>query len=371
MSIDTSPDSDSTDSDQTEKQTKQTSLVAPEEKIRMVLERASRREYDFVLALVSGGVDSLTALKAVLKYGSEYGIEVDAVCHINTGTNIPATTETVQEFAAEHGLPYIEGRNQTRKELVGPQVLDYGWPGPGEGRVMIDRKHATAYVLRKERVEDGLYSGFSGQILNISGAYADESDQRARKMAQGAVEFGKTGDRKPRRTMMSPIYALTEDEVADLGDEWQIPRTVAYEILGASGDCTGCAFSQTGRFGNLWAVAPNLAYCFATLMVWTQMRRACGKLNLPPERVFWGWGNLDEDTIEALRAEDEFYDPDAPIGPENADVAASLDPDDFEDVESPDSPDRDLDHTLKKFTCSDCDERCEPAILVTSSEGGS
>lgn len=347
--------------------TYQSSLTAPEEKIRRVLEQAGQREYNRTLALVSGGVDSLTALKAVLKYGPEHGIEIDAVAHINTGTNIPQTTETVHQFAAAHGLAYIEGLNQTQKEMVGPQVLDYGYPGAGEGRVMADRKHATAYVLRKERVIDALYAGFSGDLLFVSGAYANESDSRARKMAQGAVEFGETGDRKPRLTMISPIYGLTEGEVANLVDGWNIPRTVAYEVLGASGDCTGCAFSQAGRFRNLWAVAPNLAYCFATLMVWTQMRRARGHLNLPPERVIWGWGSLDEETVEALREEDAFYDEDGELGPVAVDVAATVDePDETESIE----PERRVDETLQQWTCSDCEDRCEPAVPVAVPDAG-
>ncbi|QCC57268.1 phosphoadenosine phosphosulfate reductase family protein [Natrinema thermotolerans] len=349
--------------------TKQTSFVDPREKIRTVLERAGEREYDRTIALVSGGVDSLTALTAVLEYGGEYGITIDAVAHINTGTGLPQTTDTVQQFCADHDLAYIEGINPTTKERAGTQVLDYGWPGAGEGRAFADRKHATAYVLRKERVIEGLYRGFAGDLLFISGAFADESDARARKMAQGAVDFGETGGRKPRLTKVSPIYALTEDEVADLIDEWAIPQTIAYDILDASGDCTGCAFSQAGRFGHLWDVAPHLAYAAATLMVWTQQRRARGELNLPPERVLWGWGDLDEETVAALREDDPYYNPDAETGPTTVANAVTID----EEPDADESPatEAKIDHTLKEWTCSDCDDRCDPAFEVgVATDGG-
>lgn len=350
-------------------ETVQTSFVDPIDKIRRVLSKLEGQQFDLVRINLSGGIDSFVAAEAIRRLGPEYGIEIDVAAHYQTGTNIPSTTECVQQYCADHGIPYIEGINPKLKERVGPQLLDYGQYGSGEGRVIIDRKHATAYVLRKERVEDGFYRGFSGDnMLSISGAYFDESDSRGRKM-DGAIKWGETGKKKPRLTIASPIYALTTDEVDELADRWGVPKAPAYDTLGSSGDCTGCAYDQAGRFGNLWAEAPHLAFCHATLMVWVQMRRARGELNLPPERVIWGWGSLDDASVAALRVEDEYYDENEDIGPTSVNVAASMEEGDNSNNKAKREPRR-VDHDLKRFTCSDCDNRCDAAVPVAVTDGG-
>lgn len=347
--------------------TRQTSFADPVEKIRRVLRLLEERDFDLVRLNLSGGVDSFVTAEAIRRLGAEFGISLDVVAHYNTGTNIPSTTALVQQYCADHGLAYVEGITPNPTERVGPQTLDYGYFGAGEGRAFRDRKHATAYVLRKQRVEEKLYSGFSGQMLVLSGAYPGESDQRGRKM-DDAVNFGETGDRKPRRTMASPLFALTSGEVEILADRWDVPRAPAYGLTDSSGDCTGCAYDQAGRFANLWQEAPHLAFCHAVLMVWTQARRARGELNLPPERVFYGWGSLDADTVAALRAEDPYYNPDAPIGPTSADVAATTD--DLERDDTADQEPQQVDQTLKSAVCAECDDRCRPAFPVEVTDHG-
>lgn len=339
----------------------------------MVFRAIAEADYDWDIEKLSlsGGRDSFVMAEAIRRIGGpEFGIDPDMAVHYQTGTNIPSTTRLVQEYCAEHDIPYVEGMNKTGKEMVGPQALDYGQYGAGEGRVMTDRQHKTAYVLRKERVEDGIYRGFDGDILSFSGTYADESDSRARKMAQGAIKWGVTGERKPRLTVCSPIYALTEGEVDELAERWDVPKAPAYDTLGSSGDCTMCAYDQAGRFRNLWAEAPNLAWAQSTLMVWTQMRRAAGHLNLPPERVLWGWGGLDDDQIDALRSEDTLYDPDDDIGPTSPDVACTMTAEDMESDDNEDAPEPEIDHQLKEFTCSSCDDRCEAAVPIKVADGG-
>lgn len=347
---------------------KQTSFVDPVEKIRRVLSQLKEIDFDLVRINMSGGKDSFLVAEAIRRIGSEFGITIDVVAHYQTGTNIPSTTDLVKEYCAKHDLPYIEGINPEQSERVGPQMLDYGQYGAGEGRAMADRKHSTAFILRKERVEEGFYRGFSGDMLILSGTYHDESDSRGSKMS-GAIKWGETGERKPRATVASPIYALTSDEVDELCGRWGVEEAPAYDILGSSGDCTGCAYDQAGRFANLWVEAPNLAFCHATLMVWTQMRRARGDLNLPPERVIWGWGSLDEQDVAALRAEDEFYDASEEIGPTSVDVAATKNEEDEEDGGGQ-RQERRVDHELKQFVCSDCDDRCDAAMPVTVADGG-
>lgn len=353
--------------DQCTRGTKQISLVDPETKIRRVFERLADAEFDVAKLNMSGGRDSFVAAEAVRRIGVEYGIVPDLACHFNTGTNIPSTTRLVQEYCAENGIPYTEGMNKKPKEMVGPQALDYGMYGAGEGRVIADRKHNTAYVLRKQRVEEGYYRGFSGDILVVSGTYYDESDSRGRKMTDGAIKWGETGKKMPRMTVASPIYALTEDEVNDLAEKWDVPKAPAYGLTGSSGDCTMCAYDQAGRFANLWQEAPYLAFCQATLMVWIQMRRARGELNIPPERVIWGWGSLSEETVAAFREEDTLYDPDEDMGPTSVEYAATFDEQDEQD-ETRRDPDP-VDHELKEFTCSDCADRCEPAFPVAVADG--
>lgn len=336
-----------------EHRTVQSSFTTPEQRIREALEHASKREYDKVLGFSSGGRDSLTAIEAVRRFGPEYGIELDAVVHLNTGAGVEVTRETLREYCADHGLPYIEVLHGKKEERVGPQTLKYGFPGPGGGTPMKDRMHSTARILRKDRPQQGVYGGFGGDLLYVSGAHVNESDEREANMGSAAVDWGETGDERPRRSWLCPIYGLLPEEIDELIAEWNIPRSMSYDTLGYSGDCTGCSYDDWRKFSWLWEVQPYLAWSWATLMVWMNQLRAAGEYPLdddedndwqmPPERTIWGWGELSDADIERIRREDPYWS----------------EGEDDEIVVDEDATDEDLGEWLG---CESCSKQCEPAF---------
>lgn len=317
---------------------------------------AAQREFDYILGLSSGGQDSLFAIEALRRFGPEYGLEIDAVVHFNTGAGIEVTRETLREYCATHDLPYIEILHDKKIERVGPQTLKYGFPGPGRGVPMKDRKHATARILRKDRLQQGLYSKFSGELLYVSGAHIEESEERKASMGSAAVDFGETGDSRPRRSWLCPIYGLLPEEIDRLIEEWGVPKSPTYDTFGFSGDCTGCSYDDWRKFHWLWDVDPALAWAWATLMAWMQLLRRSGRYPLsdekdddwqiPPERTVWGWGALSDEEIARIREEDPYWNG----GIDGLDV----------EIEEDADYDEDLDEYMG---CESCSKQCAPAIM--------
>lgn len=116
------------DSSDGNERTRQASFTDPEQKVREVLETAERRDYDHVIALVSGGTDSLCALDALQRWYDDYDLPpVDLAVQTNTGTTIRTTLETAREFCADRGLPYVEVRNQRPDRMLAPRILEHGF----------------------------------------------------------------------------------------------------------------------------------------------------------------------------------------------------------------------------------------------------
>lgn len=268
--------------------TRQSSFKSTESKIHETLEAATEREYDHVIALVSGGTDSLCAADAYDRFHENHGLPgIDLVVQTNTGTTLPTTLETAREFCSERDLPYIEVRNQTDGRMLAHRILEYGFPGrsqggPGSGG------HWPEFINRKQDTWDKVYSSFSGQLLWISGGRVAESDRRAGNLGDGAVDFGETGDRHPRKTWLSPIHGLLDGEKEGYIEEYEIPETLAYDVLGYSGDCTACSFDDPRVLNEIRLLCPELAYALQTLVVWVYQRIRRGEIDQPLERCIWG-----------------------------------------------------------------------------------
>lgn len=297
---------------------------------REALAMASQREYDQVFGMTSGGQDSLTAVDIVHRWGEEYGIEIDAVVHVNTGAGLPTTRETVMEFCAERGLRYIEGINLTDGEAIAHRAHEHGMPsnsrgGPGSAG------HMMEFINRKERVFDAVYAGFPGDHLWISGAWANESDPRSVHMSDAPVDFGETGERKPRLSWLSPCHGWVARHFETYREAYAIPETIAYDVVGFSGDCTACAFDDPRVVNEIEILSPELAYSLRSLVVWLFQRWRHGEVDWPLHRCVWGW------------------DP-------------SVEGDDTPDVPAGEHPDQ---RTFEMAGCASCSKSCyanEPAV---------
>lgn len=292
--------------------------VDPETLARDAIREAATRDYEWVFAAVSGGTDSLAAVDVFRRLAPEYGLELDGVFHINTGAGLPSTSRTVQEYAAEHGLAYIEGINRTAGEMLAHRVLTHGWPGHGTGAPGKAGGHQMEYINRKERPLEGLYRSFAGDILLVSGARAYESDNRAANMGNSPVDFGETGGRKPRLSWVSPCYGWPDQLKADYIAGRSLPETLAYDFVGYSGECTACSYDHPTILKEIALVSPELAYSLSTLVVWTYQRIRSGRLDVPLHRAVWGWdraleagdddGDVDDDGDEQSQIDDRGFD---------------------------------------------------------------
>lgn len=268
--------------------TQQSSFKPAEEKIRDTLEVAEQRDFDHVIGLVSGGTDSLCAVDAYHRFHADYDLPpIDLVAQTNTGTSLPTTLETAQEFCAERGLPYIEVLNQKEGRMLAHRILNHGWPAHsqgGEGK----GGHFTEFINRKLDTWDKVYSSFSGNLLWISGGRVAESDRRAGNLGDGAVDFGESGDRHPRKTWIAPIHGLLDGEKEQYIEQYDIPETIAYDFLGYSGDCTACSFDDPRVLNEIRILCPELAYALETLIMWVYGRIKRGDIDQPIERSIWG-----------------------------------------------------------------------------------
>ena len=268
--------------------TQQSSFKLPKAKIRETLQAAEAREYDHAIALVSGGTDSLCATDAYHRFHEDYDLPpIDLVVQTNTGTTLPTTLETAREFCAERDLPYAEVRNQKPGRMLAHRILEHGFPadsqgGPGSGG------HWPEFINRKLDTWDKVYGAFSGQHLWISGGRIAESDRRAGNLGDGAVDFGETGDRHPRKTWLAPIHGLLDGEKEQYIKEYNIPETIAYDFVGYSGDCTACSFDDPRVLNEIRLLCPELAYALETLVVWVYQRIRRGEIDQPLERCVWG-----------------------------------------------------------------------------------
>lgn len=284
---------------------RQSSFKTPEQKIREVLEAAERHDFDHVVAMVSGGTDSLCAVDAYHRFHDDYDLpSIDIVVQTNTGTSMPSTLETAREFSADRGLPYVEVRNQKEGRMLAHRILEHGFPsrsqgGPGSGG------HWPEFVNRKNDTWDKVYSGFSGQQLWISGGRVAESDRRASNLGDGALDVGETGDRHPRKTWIAPCHGLLDGEKADYIEQYNIPEAPAYDWLGYSGDCTACSFDDPRVLNEIRLMCPELAYALEALVVWVYQRIRRGDIDQPIERSVWGTeieGDEQADPTECQRA---------------------------------------------------------------------
>lgn len=150
---------------------------------------------------------------------------------------------------------------------------------------------------------NAVYMMFEGLEIWVSGARRLESKQRSGNVPDSGIEQD-----RPRRIWLSPISGWTSSEKQQYIKERGLPVSEAYLILGFSGECTACAFDETGLLTNIDILSPELAHSLRTLAVWLYMRVKRGDTDIKPKRLCWGWepedDNIDDPDQSTLTESD-------------------------------------------------------------------
>jgi 3'-phosphoadenosine 5'-phosphosulfate sulfotransferase (PAPS reductase)/FAD synthetase len=215
--------------------------------------------YDIILVNTSGGKDSQTMMRKVVRLATEQGVldRVTAV-HADLGrVEWQGTRELAAEQAAHYGLRF-EIVDRTQNDLL-DHVLDLyrtriakgddrvPWPDRNNRWCTSDHKRGPVRrvmtMLVKELRDVGKLNGRPAQLLNCMGLRAEESPERAKKQR---FEYDKSASGKGTvREVWNwlPILDWTEREVWDDIHASGVPHHFAYDLGMPRLSCCFCIFS--------------------------------------------------------------------------------------------------------------------------------
>jgi 3'-phosphoadenosine 5'-phosphosulfate sulfotransferase (PAPS reductase)/FAD synthetase len=247
-----------------------------------------------VLALVSGGHDSLSAMTVVRRSSR---VDLSGIVHINTGIGIPQTRAFVQQRAHTLGIPYYEvgrclanGDQEYRlaSEEYKHLITEYGFPGPGAHRWM--------YVNLKEKPLQRFLNERSGPITLVSGVRRGESDRRMEHVdEQGISEY-------LGHPTVSPLVDFTGLDVRRYRNALDLPMNPVKERLEISGECLCGAFATRGELRMLELFYPDVYRRIVCLEATVAAHTARDD---GPKKTYGEWGhNRLKDREQAVRQDD-------------------------------------------------------------------
>lgn len=215
-----------------------------------------------IVAMVSGGDDSLTALNVA----SDLGVKIDFILHGITGTGVQSTTDHVRKMATKFDAKYIEADAGNKYEKY---VARKGFFGVG------DSAHSFAYhVLKQQHFEAALSKhirqGKRGRkILLLNGARKLESKNRRMNIINPIMPMG---TKKPRdkNIWVSLIHGWSKRDCMDYLKDSKIGRCPAAVYCHRSGECM-CGTMQTKEQGE------EIAYWFPDWGQWWHDIREVGR----------------------------------------------------------------------------------------------
>jgi len=189
-----------------------------------------------ILAMVSGGTDSLTAYMVA----HQLNIPLDGFVHIVTGTGIPETTQWVRAWAEQQPYSYHEVNAGNAYE---DYVLRKGFFGRGH------IAHTYAYHLLKADPYRKLISRQFRQrkrgrrVLLINGARSAESENRMFKLAGLDVQQEKKGS---PNYWVNIIRNWTANDCLQYLGNMGVKRNPVAEVLHRSAECM-CGTMQSAE----------------------------------------------------------------------------------------------------------------------------
>lgn len=237
-----------------------------------------------VVAMVSGGDDSLTALTVARLLN----VKIDFILHGITGTGVRSTTEHVRQVAmAADGIGYIEADAGDAYEKY---VLRKGFYGVGH------LAHSYTYHICKKQhfraaLSRHIRHGKRGRnILLISGARWKESKNRRQKLVK-PINPDLSGK---SNIWVDIIYDWSKRDCLSLLQEQNTPRCPAAIYCHRSGECM-CGTMQRKE------EAEEIAYWFPDWAEWWHGIRA----RVRAAGFTWDWGEDVPAIFKARKAREK------------------------------------------------------------------
>lgn len=189
-----------------------------------------------VVAMVSGGDDSLTAFKVAQRLN----VKIDFIMHGNTRTGIEQTTKYVRQLAIDESLPYIEA---DAKDAYEKYVLRKGFFGLGK------RAHTYCYHVIKATYFRKAISSIrqrrrNFKVLLLNGARKSESENRKNNLTQDT----NIDPSAKSNIWVNIINHWDKTDCQDFLVDEKVTRNPVTEVLCRSGECMcGTMQSQEQR----------------------------------------------------------------------------------------------------------------------------
>jgi 3'-phosphoadenosine 5'-phosphosulfate sulfotransferase (PAPS reductase)/FAD synthetase len=224
-----------------------------------------------IVAMVSGGGDSLTALEVA----TVLGVKIDFIMHGITGTGVKSTTEHVRKTAVNYSAKYIEADAGNMYERI---VTTRGFWGIGH------KAHSMAYhQLKQQQFNKALSKHIrkrqrNKNILLINGARVQESANRKKNMLSPIRAMGK-GTTAQKNIWVNIIHDWGKRDCNDFLKQQGVKKCPASLLCHRSGECM-CGTMQSKK------EAEEVSYWFPEWGEW---------LDNINRRVFsagfnWAWG---------------------------------------------------------------------------------
>jgi 3'-phosphoadenosine 5'-phosphosulfate sulfotransferase (PAPS reductase)/FAD synthetase len=179
-----------------------------------------------ILVMLSGGNDSA----AVSHFASGHLRDRPFhIAHINTSIGIPAARAHVYNLCILYDWALKEYRAVHNGQRYEDIVLNFGFPGPAQHRIMFSKL--------KERALRQLMREHDGAVMLISGARKQESAARMRLPDLPVHRNGRT-------IWCSPFFYLSNEQLSGYIEQNKIPESPVRKFLCISGECLCGCFAQ-------------------------------------------------------------------------------------------------------------------------------
>lgn len=214
--------------------------------------------YDVIVVSVSGGKDSQTSLRKLVRACEKQGIPLSRVvvvfADLGDGSEWPGAAELAAYHAAEYGLRFIivrkqarDGTGGTRDQSLLERIEIRGhWPSPKQRWCTSDFKRGpigtviTRLVREIRAARDTAARRIPVRVLSVMGLRAEESTERA-----GMAQFTPRADVNKVRIIDEwlPIHTWTAGEVwRDIAAS-KVRHHYAYDLGMGRLSCPGCIYA--------------------------------------------------------------------------------------------------------------------------------